>query len=717
MNSRRVDVSCHGDWVKQDRIKFMTASNGLVSLGLGTEYRTGETDPVEKFYRPCLREAVDYSRAAGYFRSSVFLIVGRDIIDFAKRDGKARLVCSPSVTDEDVTGIEKGYDQKNFDMEHSLASEIDRLLADETTHYRTRVLATLIAVGTLDLRIAVRKRGGGIYHEKLGVFRDAHGNSVSFLGSANETWQAWHELGNHEAIEVFCGWEGGSDAARVARHKGYFERLWNGMVSGIDVVEFPEAARRKLVSAALEDLDDVDMDLLTEREMGQPGKGRTALPHQSSAIAAWKEAGRRGVFEHATGSGKTFTALLAVMEHTSSGMPALIVVPSRLLLEQWASEIKDEIPDVTLLLAGAGHDKWKKNGRLAAMTDPSPDLGQRVVLSTMQTAAGDDFLRGICGGAHLLIVADEVHQTGSPFNSRIYSLVSGARLGLSATPIRYGDPDGTRRMFAYFGDVIAPPITLADAIASGRLVEYEYIPHPVHLTAEEADEWKKLTLSLRWEMGGKKDGEKGSGPLSEKAKILLIRRSRIAKKAANKIALATEVLGSVWEEGQRWLIYCEDQSHLEVVIDALVARGLSPLRYHTNMDGDKDATLAHFRTFGGIMVSIRCLDEGVDIPTVDHALILASSQNPRQFIQRRGRVLRKAKWKHLAAIHDAIVVPVSLEDEPEQTSLLKSEFVRAIEFAKSALNKDAGAGLRHIAANLGFDPDETSDVGFEEEEQ
>lgn len=539
----------------------MPASNGLASLSLGTEYRTGESDPVEAFYRPCLREAVDYSRAAGYFRSSVFLIVGRDAVEFAKKGGKTRLVCSPSLSDDDAAGMEKGYGLRELAAGHALVSDIDRMLADETTHYRTRVLATLIAVGALDVRIAVRRQGGGIYHEKLGVFRDATGRRVSFLGSANETWQAWHEMGNHEAIEVFCDWAGESDAARVTRHEGYFERLWSGRVAGIDVVEFPEAARRKLVSAALGDLDDVDMDALTDKDE-TPHGGRTALPHQSAAIAAWKEAGRRGVFEHATGSGKTFTAILAVKEHTDAGLPALITVPSRLLLEQWASEIRGEIPDAALLLAGAGHDKWRKNGRLAAMTDPSPDLGKRVVLATMQTAASDEFLGSIRAGSHLLVVADEVHQSGSPFNSRIYGLDSGARLGLSATPIRYGDPDGTARMFAYFGAVIPPPITLADAIASGRLVEYEYTPHPVTLTTEEAEEWKRLTLKLRWEMGGKKDGDGGRAPLSDKAKMLLIRRSRIAKKAAGKITLAAEVLGSSWEEGQRWLVYCEDQSHL-----------------------------------------------------------------------------------------------------------------------------------------------------------
>lgn len=693
----------------------MPAPKGLASLNLATEYRTGQTDPVEAFYRPCLGKATDYSRAAGYFRSSVFLVVGPDFVNFSKRGGRTRLVCSPSISEEDVEGIERGYGMREAEVGQSLVLEIGRLLAMENTHYRTRVLATLIAVGALDIRIAVRRQGSGIYHEKLGIFRDETGNRVSFLGSANETWQAWYERGNHEAIEVFCDWASGSDSTRVARHDAYFERLWNGTVAGIDVIEFPEAARRQLVSAAFENLDEVDMEALREREE-TPRKRRSPLPHQLSAIDAWKEAGRRGIFEHATGSGKTYTALLAVMEHLAEGLPALIVVPSRLLLEQWAQEVREEIPETALLLAGAGHDRWKKIGRLAAMTDPAPDLGKRVVLATMQTAASDEFRASIHAGSHLLVVADEVHQSGSPFNSRIYSIESGSRLGLSATPERYGDPIGTARMSTYFGMVVPPPITLADAIAAGRLVEYEYTPHPVRLTTDEAEEWKRLTLKLRWELGGKQDGEGRAAPLSEKAKMILIRRSRLAKKAANKIALAADVLGSHYEEGQRWLVYCEDQSHLEAVIEALRLKGLAPLRYHTDMEGDKDATLAHFRTFGGVMVSIRCLDEGVDIPAVDHALILASSQNPRQFIQRRGRVLRKAPWKHIAAIHDAIVVPVSLEDEPEQTSLLKSEFVRAIEFSKSALNRDAGAELRHIAATLGFDPDAKSEIGIEEDE-
>lgn len=694
----------------------MLSHSGLGSIGLATEYRTGETDPVTNFYRPCLDLATDYRRAVGYFRSSIFLIVGEDVIKFAKRGGKIRLICSPSITDEDLSSIEEGYSLRGNRTDDALCVEIDRLLVDETTHYRTRVLATLIAVGALDVRIAVRPSDQGIYHEKIGIFSDNFGNKVSFLGSANETWKGWHERGNLEAIEVFCNWSDTSDVDRCQNHEAYFERLWAGQSKGVEVIAFPEAAKRRIAAVAMDDLEDVDMEEI--RAIEKPiANGRTPLGHQSKAIADWKAAGCRGVFEHATGSGKTFTALMAVREHVENGLPALIVVPSRLLLEQWDVETRHELPGTTILLAGAGHDRWKQGGRLRGMTDPSPDLGKRVLIATMQTASSDKFLASIQGGSHLLVVADEVHQSGSPQNSKLYSLKSGSRLGLSATPIRYGDPDGTRKMFDYFGPVIPPPVTLQDAIKAGRLVDYEYKPHAVFLTSEEAEEWKALTIKIRWEMARQDEGADGKKALSDAAKMLLIRRSRIAKKAKNKIPLASDILKSSFSEGQRWLVYCEDKKQLAEVIDALKAKDLEPLRYHTDMDGDKAATLAHFKTFGGIMVSIKCLDEGVDIPAVDHALILASSQNPRQFIQRRGRVLRKAKWKNLAVIHDAIVVPISLEDEPEQTSLLKSEFVRAIEFAKSAINADAAGELRRIAANLGFDPDAPDDTGIEEDEE
>jgi superfamily II DNA or RNA helicase len=692
-----------------DEARIRTAI-GLAALPIDTSYRTGERDPIEGFYRPCLRSAVSYARAVGYFRSTVFLVIGEPMVDFARRGGHMRLICSPSITEEDAQSIAAGYEQRIRLVEQTLNQDLDAMLADERSAYRARVLATLVKSGALDIRLALRPSAIGIYHEKIGIFQDQHAQRVSFLGSANETWSAWHRDGNHESIEVFREWHSAAEGERVRSHAAHFERLWAGEVNGIETLPFPEAQRQRLLDLALADLDEIERERLADA----PPR-RTPMPHQVDAIEAWERAGRHGIFEHATGSGKTFTALTAIKKHIAQGLPALILVPSQLLLEQWAKESREDLPEATFLLAGAGHTKWKSKGRLRAMTTPSV-VEPRVVISTMQTAATEDFMRAVYGGQHLMLVADEVHQIGSRFNAQAMAIPSGASMGLSATPTRFGDPEGTNRVFERFGNVIPPPITLRDAINAGRLVNYEYYPHPIHLTVDEAQEWKDLTkkISLEIARGDNDDGAAG-GRLSEFAKMLLIKRSRIAKKAQAKPGLAAAVIGKEFEEGQRWLVYCEDSEQLAEVMLRLRDLGVKPIEYHSAMAGDQVAALDWFRTFGGVLVSIRCLDEGVDIPAVTHALILASSQNPRQFIQRRGRVLRKAPGKHIAVIHDLIVVPVSLEDEPEQMSLLKAEFVRAMEFSDSAINKMAGAQLRAIAISMGFDYQCGANDGVEEE--
>lgn len=684
----------------------------LAEFDFKTEYRSLKEDPAASFYRPCLLNSTMYKRAVGYFRSSVYLVIGPSIVEFARRGGKISLICSPELSSEDIDGIAAGYGKRSDLIEKQLTADIDRLLAESDTAYPTQVLATLISMGALDIKVALRADRKGLYHEKIGVFLDGLGNKVSFKGSANETWSGWHSEGNFESIEVFCSWRGGLEKERVRKHEDHFDTLWSEDDAEVEVFAFPDGAVRHLKRAALkgglEAVETLPVEHLEHK--------RSALPHQANALKAWATRNHRGILEHATGAGKTFTAILAIREHTEKGLPCIVLVPSRLLLEQWAEELRSEIPRAALLIAGGGHKSWRQSKRLQAMTADEASLGGRVVLTTMQTAATKTFRSQVVEGSHLLVVADEVHQIGSPSNSRFLNVDAGMRLGLSATPKRYGDPDGTEKIMRYFEGVVPPPITLIDAIKAGRLVEYEYYPHPIHLTAVEADEWRVISRSIRQEMARLKEDDHGNRTMSDRVKMLLIKRSRIAKKASKKVDLAREVVRNVYEEGQHWLIYCEDSGQLSDVMDALKADGHSPIEYHSSMPGDRDATMAWFRTFGGPLVSIRCLDEGVDIPAVSHALILASSQNPRQFIQRRGRVLRKAPGKQLAIIHDAIVVPLSLEDEPEQTSLLKSEMQRSIEFADNAINKMAAAELRDISANLGFNPDELADAGVEEEE-
>ena len=684
----------------------------LRGLSLRTRYRTGRDDLVRHFYAPCLAAATKYDRAVGYFRSSIFVVAGRDVVDFARRGGTVRLVCSPELTDVDRQALRAGYDAREV-VFASLDRDIERLLANVDLRQRATTLATLITAGALEVRLAFRTTGGGLFHEKLGLFVDDSSDEVSFEGSSNETWSGWDRDGNGEAFSVFCSWQP-HDADRVRGHRADFERLWGDDEHGVETVPFPEVALDRLRAVAADSLDAL-AEALADAEP-RPLGGRSPFPHQSDALAGWVANGRRGILEHATGSGKTFTALLALDDHLGDDGAALVLVPSRLLLSQWADEVKSTLPDVTLLQAGGGHSRWRSPGAVEAFTGPPEGLGRRVTLATMQTAANPEFSRRVQGGGHLLVVADEVHRTGSPHHRAVFALDAGARLGLSATPHRYGDPEGTQALLNYFGGVVPPPFTLADAVAAGRLVPYHYHPHTVSLTPEEQEAWLDLTLQIRKaaaiEGGG--DGE-DHGPLSDRLKRLLIRRARIAKKAEGKVDLAARVVAD-YAPGDRWLVYCEDTGQLEAVRDRLRADGRPVSEYHTSMDADEHATLDWFRDVGGVLVSIRCLDEGVDIPQASHALILASSQNPREFIQRRGRVLRVAPTtsaKHVAVIHDALVVP----DTPDDglVSLVKTEVRRAVEFADHALNGQARLDLAALALRLGLG-DEDPDDGLEDDD-
>ena len=681
----------------------------LDMLDLDFEYRSGEDNLVADFYRPCLSASTHYDRAAGYFRSSVLQVIGGALTDFAARGGHFRLICSPDLTEQEVKAFRDGYKSRDDLISQSMDREVSLLLEDTSLAPQTSLFATMISFGQMDVRIAFRPEESGIYHEKLGIFTDHLSNMVSFKGSANETWSGWHNLGNHESFDVFRSWNDNNEARRVERHASYFEKLWRGEVRGLEILPFPEIALSRLKAAAKTSFQEFDLKATHGN--------RLLLPHQVSAVDSWEANGGRGILEHATGSGKTLTALTIVSRHVVNGMPALILVPSKLLLYQWINEIQREIPQAVLLSCGAGKTVWRKQGRLESFTSTNVSLGQRIVLATIQTARSEEFLQRLKQSDQLLVVADEVHRTGSNENRALFSINAGRRLGLSATPKRFGDQEGTSLLLSYFGGILQPPFTLVDAIRAGRLVPYEYYPHRIGLTQEEAQKWEEASKAIRQEFAKENSGSSDShGEYSTYLRMMLIKRARIAKAASSKVNLAKDVLTRHFQRGQYWLVYCDSQGQLNEVMHCLRQEGLPVNEYHSAMTGDPEQTLLWYSKYGGILVSIRCLDEGVDIPLVSHALILASSQNPREYIQRRGRVLRvppNPSLKSIAVIHDALVMPSSLADEPSQTSLAKSEIARALEFGSGAINRGAVTTLLQIAVDIGLEVDELVDVGLE----
>lgn len=701
----------------------------LSDTAMGLGYASGDDDLVRDFYVPCLAAASSYSRAVGYFRSTLYVLVGLAFSDFAKRGGKVRLVCSPHLSPEDINALDAAYEERDVIGLRTL-EEVRLMLADATARPVTEFLATLVAAGVLDLRIAYKPSKSGIFHQKLGVFEDAAGNRISFNGSANETYSAWDVDSNSESFEVFRSWQGGNEGERVARHVAYFERLWAGKVSGLKVADFPALARSELVAAQLpQGIDDAAQRVRhlvgakaptpTEDPTTSPASTRRTLQsHQSEVLANWRVAGFRGVIPHVTGAGKTVTALQAVRDWCEGGRPAVILVPSELLVKQWASEVSKELGDLKpmVVVAGAGNSRASWEKLLADLTRDMPELGVRITIATLQTASRNHFRSRVQGGEHLLVVADEVHRVGSSGCADILTIQAGGRLGLSATPERFGDPAGTARIFGYFGARLPPPFGIPEAIAARRLVPYDYHVHQVRLTSIEQEGWNKLTETIRREYSRLPKGEGGTRIASDRFRLLLFHRSAILKQAQGKADLAIDLLQREYREGDRWLVYCDAQGQLGDVLKGLQRVRLPAYEYHSAMEGERSATMNHFSERGGILVAIRCLDEGVDIPSVNRALILASSTNSREFIQRRGRVLRAHLDKFSAEVHDCLVLPaVSSEESADETAILRTELRRSAEFSQYARNKAVGLELAVLARRHGIDDFDL--VTGEQEEQ
>ncbi|WP_309104953.1 DEAD/DEAH box helicase family protein [Microbacterium sp.] len=628
------------------------------------------------FYMPALSRALQYDRAAGYFSSATLALAPAVFSEFVQRGGKIRLLCSPNLTEADAEALLALPDSHRPDALEVAASSLASLARG--THVQARAVAcmrALIDAGVLEVRFVTVGKSG-LYHEKIGVFTDSEGHRVSFSGSANETAAAWSGLANFEGIEVFPEWLGDSEARRCARHADQFDETWHGLRRNLSVTSVEDAAEVIRAHVPQEPLDEIVEALRAALTAAERRPEAISLrSYQSDVLDSWERADHQGIVAFATGGGKTRTALEAIRRWTVEGKPALVMVPSELLHRQWASEIGALLGNPPVLLAGAGHSRKKWSARLADYTRSDTTLGQRIVLATYQTAATDRFLELIRDGEHLLVVGDEVHTVGAPDTRRVLQRISaGGRLGLSATPQRYGDPAGTQAVFDYFGGILSPEFTLRDALDASVLVPYDYDFVTCVLTEGEQDAWEDFTGRVAREIA------RNRGEMTEYALHLLRQRARISKRAHHKAAIARRIVSESYQAGDRWLIYCGDVHHLREVRAELDGLGVDLLEYHSQEQGGHDATLQFFANRGGILLAIKCLDEGVDIPMINRAMILASSTNPREYVQRRGRVLRRSPGKYSSHLFDVIVTGA------DGKAITPSEVVRAMEFARDSRN-------------------------------
>jgi DNA phosphorothioation system restriction enzyme len=698
----------------------------LSDLPLRNQYRSDRHNLLQDFYIPCLARAVIYDRAVGFFSSTSLALAAQGLTAFVQAGGKMRLVASPKLSPEDIAAIEQGLKQRETTIAETLQQELEQPF-EQVISDRLACLAWLLKQGVLEIKLAVHRdlRWQGVYHEKLGVFGDLAGQRVAFTGSANESATALQA--NFECVDVFRSWIAGDDD-RIAEKCADFQRLWDNQTQDLEILDFPQAAQRSLLDRCPPEAPPPELEppqlppaapkpspqLPQVKEPEIPYSAVASLPeipmpavpilpeglvlraYQQQAIANWFANQGRGTLKMATGSGKTITALaIATALYEKIQLQALIVVcPYRHLVSQWARECQKF--GLEPVLAFESLRSWQSHLSRQLYNVQAGSQPFLTVLTTNTTLISPGFQSQLpYFPDRSLIIGDEAHNLGSPQLEKQLPRNIGLRLALSATPERYFDDEGTRSLLNYFGEVLQPEFTLADALRAGALVHYTYYPILVELTERETKRYAELSAKIARALvlGDEDETHPALSALS-------MQRSKLVSNAANKLEALRSLMQSRLQTSHT-LFYCGDGTieaetpdttrQVDAVAKLLGAELGYRIATYTAEDSldDREDLRQWFET-GELqgLVAIRCLDEGVDIPATQTAVMLASSTNPRQFIQRRGRVLRPHPHKQRATLFDMMVLPPDLgrATRSVERNLLRKELRRFLEFADLADN-------------------------------
>lgn len=715
----------------------------LSELTIQDEYRSSDNSIIQDFYIPCLERSIVYKRAVGFFSSTSMATAAKGLSALICAGGKMQLIASPKLSNEDIEAISTGLKQREKIIAEVTRKELEQEFNDVVKH-RLACLAWLLSRKLLDIKLAIpnNQSAKGIYHEKLGIFEDGENNIIAFTGSANESETAL--IDNFECIDVFCSWHI-SVRERALKKAENFAKLWNNETKNVEVIDCSEALKKSLLQFcpydkplwdlhselksqslfASEQNNSYNIDFSQENKSRQPQIETLKIPaditlrqHQRDAIRQWFRNSGQGILEMATGSGKTITALaIATKLYEYIGSPLLIVIicPYLHLVSQWKKEANRF--GLNPLLCTVSRQQWEEELSVRIYNSTTGIQPLSSIITSNVTFASKLFqhqLRKV--DRRFLLVIDEVHNLGS--EKLRYCLPKNAsyRLGLSATPERWFDLTGTEALTSYFGSTLVH-YTLRKALEDKVLCPYRYYPKLVKLTDEEFDLYYELTKKIARAID---QNNNSLGESSKGIEALLIQRSRLIATAKGKSQLLQSLLTPL-QQSTHNLIYCGDgtvetetEQFFERQIDAvtkILGRDLemNVAKYTAETPLNHREELRDQFRQGKIqcLVAIRCLDEGVDIPEIRRAFILASSSNPRQFIQRRGRLLRTSPGKDIAEIFDFVVEPPTdmTNSHSKYYSLTRrlfgKELIRVIEFASLAINgPDALDGLLDLRDRL-----------------
>ena len=707
----------------------------LSDLKIHPIYIGSQKDFVEEVLISSFKQSSSVDCMFGFFHSTALKLIAPGLVEyFVNSSNPMRLVVSPNIDESDADALREGLKTPRIVLEERLVSLIgDAKLSDNAlVNHTLTCLAYMLATERLKFRVALL-RDGSLFHPKVWFFRD-NDQTVVAHGSSNMTFSGLFK--NHEQVCVDASWEGGHAPEIIATLTNEFNSLWNGSSNQVISIDLPVALKNNLIREYKTEIpptiDDFRKAWHKDQELEKNSNvvsscvpsspvqtlvipehldlHNGSFAHQGKALEAWERANRRGILSMATGSGKTITALAGATRLQNEIEALLVVVsaPYTPLISQWIEEVS-AFGVVPIPMSGKISERASRlDLAIRGLQTRASSIEVAVVTEKFLTSTEfREVFDELPDSVKSLLIADEVHNLGKQ------SFISNTpdrfdyRLGLSATPERQYDLEGTAALFNFFGNPVFE-FSLREAIGV-CLVPYNYYIHQVELSSEEYEEWANLTEQLaRKGFSGDADVS-DAGTLSQAVKQLLIARRRVIESAKFKVDVLRHLLQNRSRDDiKHVLIYATDKNprQLQNVNDMLQQELNLTIHEITSSQSSNRTRLANLlESFANgdynALTCKRILDEGVDVPQVSEAFLLASNSVRRQWIQRRGRILRKCDDlnKNIAHLHDFIVVPPNIQEACSK-SILKGELKRAREFALLSSNAGSSGGPFDKIENL-----------------
>lgn len=657
----------------------------LPDLRLKSSYNSAKINIIDFFYNPILSEAINYDRISGYFDSKSLTVASRGIYNFIKNKGHMRLLCGVQLDSEDLKTILNAEDLKNKINEKFLES-LNNI--EEIQKYHIQLLGWMIANDYLEIKVGVKIYNdsylGGILHSKTGIIYDKSNNYLTFNGSNNETASGWEN--NIETFKVFLSWDNSKKYADDDIKD--FEDFWENKIPNVKVMDIPEASKLGLINLAPE--NEEEMQKIIQKLKHLDNDERELFKHQEEAIKSWFKNDKKGIFEMATGTGKTFTAIKCLEQLLDENEDILTVItcPFTHLVEQWAKDVENLGLGIVYRYYGTGNSNWRKefdklnfNIKLGIINKPI------IILTTHTTFSMFDFINKIneCD-KELFLIADEMHHLGAEKYSEGLLPKYKYKLGLSATPSKYMDPEGTENLINYFGGIVYK-FGILEALTAinpetnkSYLTPYDYYPRKVDLNDEELKEYRELSKKIGYKINSKKNEDN-----DDSLNSLLFKRRAVVNNAEEKYDILIDILREM-NHPDHLIIFCSDKQ-IEKVMEILDKEGVIPrhqFTHHENLEERKLLIDEFDKGKYKVLVAMKCLNEGVDVPSADKVIIMSSTTNPIEYVQRRGRVLRRYKDKDKAYIYDLIVIPETNDSIVKK--IIENELTRLHDFIETASN-------------------------------